>query len=118
MSYQDQVRTSSDCLWGSMGLDQKLQLLELMRSQLKRTLGTMMMHGVPRLPSETITPTSHALSRTVLLLCLFLGKASRSHFLSTRGRYEFLARSTNGRLLSTGQMTLLIADSVVSVGAF
>ena len=54
----------------------------------------------------------------VLLFCLFLGKASRSHFLSKRGRYEFLAGSTNGRLLSTDQITLLIPDSVVSVGGF
>jgi len=44
MRGQDQVRTASDRLRGSMSLDQKLQVMEFMRSQLKRTL---MMHETP-----------------------------------------------------------------------
>src|SRR6266516_2618769 len=42
----DQTRTSSDCLWGSMSLDQMLHVMKFMRRQLK---GTLMTHGEPRL---------------------------------------------------------------------
>jgi len=45
----DELRTPSDGLWGAMRLDQKFQLSEFIRSQLKRMLG---MHGVPRLSKD------------------------------------------------------------------
>lgn len=47
MSGQDQVRTASNSLWGSMGLDQRVQVTELMRSQVNRTLEALMMHVTP-----------------------------------------------------------------------
>lgn len=49
MGCLDELRTPSDGLWGPMRLNQKFQSIELVRSQLKRTLGVLIMHGVPRL---------------------------------------------------------------------
>jgi hypothetical protein len=42
----DELCTPSDGLWGPMGPDQYLQLIKIMRSQVKRTVGALMTHGV------------------------------------------------------------------------
>src|SRR2546421_5077928 len=59
----DELRTSSDGLWGPMGLDQQLQLTELIGSQEQRTLGALMRQTAPPWKRDTTTP-GHALSRT------------------------------------------------------
>jgi len=43
----DELRTPSHGLWGPMGLDQQLQLTELMGSQEERTLGALMRQAAP-----------------------------------------------------------------------
>jgi hypothetical protein len=45
----DELRTSSNCLWRSMGLDQMLYLIKGVGSQLKRLLRT---HGRPRFSGD------------------------------------------------------------------
>ena len=51
MSVQDfdQLRTTGYGLWGSVGLDQPLELIKGVWSQLKRTLRVVEMHGGPLL---------------------------------------------------------------------
>ena len=65
-----------------MGLGQPLETIELMRSQLKRTL---IMRGAPRLPSERPLLQAILFLQHLLFFCLFLGKDSRSYFFPAQG---------------------------------
>jgi hypothetical protein len=90
----DELRTPSDSLWGPMGLDQQLQLIQLTGSQEERMLGALMRYAAPPWKRD------HHYARTILFLehvmqcSLFLGKASCSSFLACRGRYELVPGCT------------------------
>lgn len=43
----DELRTPSDGLWSPMGLDQSLELIEIMRSYEERTLGALRSYAAP-----------------------------------------------------------------------
>jgi len=64
VSGQDQLRAPGECLWGIMGLDQLLESTHLIGNELKRTLGEMKTHGVPRFLDRLPLRMSHSLSRT------------------------------------------------------
>lgn len=81
MSNLDELRTPSDGLWGPMGLDQHLQLIEFMGSQEERTLGALISYAAPPWKRD------HHYARAMLFLehvvqsSLFLRKASCFSFL-------------------------------------
>src|SRR6266487_354116 len=60
----DELRTPSDGLWSSMGLDQSLELIEIMRRYEERTLRVLTRHRAPPREERPSLRTSHALSRT------------------------------------------------------
>ncbi len=57
----DQLRTTSDGLWGSVGLNQKLEVMEFIGSQLKNTLRMLIMHGLPLVLEDGHNFYSHSL---------------------------------------------------------
>ncbi len=82
----DQLRTSGNGLWSSMSLDQPLEMIELMRSQLKRAL---IMRGAPRLPLERPLLRAILFLQHFLFFCLFLGKDPCSYFFPAQGASNF-----------------------------
>ena len=76
MKSQDQLRASSDGLWGSMCLDQPLELMEFIGSQPKRTAGALMMQSAPRFLEKSPLLQVILFLQHFISFDLFLGKAS------------------------------------------